>query len=714
MAYTTHSDSSPDKNTSYIDTSLNRLVQNNPYHPTAPNILWPTYYDVFVNKTDDQQVSVSVSDEKHLTGDIDVSNDNALYMNHKPRLGSTVESTFGTLDTGLTDYNHGIVYFSALPASDFTLTYLADPDKYYGEYISQMQDVLHKLEIWAGAGPGPVEGGEGVRSAEILVKTRNAKIDNKLPNRIHVQGLAEDIAFKSLDGQPGHTITLGNSNDVVEINASEFKVYCGTFGDSVLDPITGTITDHTSDILNMIGLVSMSPTGTTRASGFSDASVTGLVFNPNVDADTGRFSGNFDALRVYGNAVVLGNLHTLGTHTVVSATTAMNISVFQEGLSVNGDSWFGDATDDKVYVAGDLIVSGRIDQVGSTTEHDVTINRDIILNNHGGTTPSLVDGLDPSYIANRHRYMRPAGPDWCGDTVNICSIGQMAEDGTLTGGAASTATQDSTTGDLVVDTTISSNALLVNIAGGGLYYTDRFNDGTWIFDIRSGPSAGEKIPIAAYNSATTSWQLSRTLSSLPASGMSYRIYNPYFCNPDFVALNGNDFDITASTTNPVVADVRGIVKSNVNADTASVNSADSGTKYLSLANENSVASAGLESDGVWYGSDYGVPSDQSILVAEAEHNGGGTFDQLTTYRPAGKYDSTWRQFASTTPTIYHNLGGDFRAQDYKVTVHTAGASAAGPGTVTQVTDPIISAIDRKTATITVPSTDTWVRIKIEV
>lgn len=709
MAYTTHSDSSPDKNTSYINTSLNRLVQNNPYHPAAPNILWPTYYDVFVNKTDDQQVSVSVSDEKHLTGSIDVSNSNALYMNHKPRLGSTVIATDETavIDTGLTDYNHGIIYFSTLPTGSFTLTYLADPDKYYGEYLSQMQDVLHKLEIWAGAGSTK---NEGVRSAEVLVKSTNAKIDSKLPKRIHVQGLAEDISFKSLDGQPGHTITLGNSNDVVEINASEFKVYCGTFGDSVLDPITGTITDHTGDVLNMIGLVSMSPTGTTRASGLSDASVTGLVFNPNVDADTGRFSGNFDALRVYGNAVVLGNLHTLGTHTVVNAETTMNISVFQEGLSVNGDSWFGDATDDKVYVAGDLIVSGKIDQIGNTTEDDVTINRDLILGNHNGTTPSLVDGLDPSYIANRHKYMRPAGPDWCGDTVNICSIGQMAEDGTLTGGAASTATQDSTTGDLVVDTSMSINEIIT----GDLYYANRFNDGTWIFDIRSGPSAGEKIPIAAYNSTDTGWQLSRTLSSLPASGMSYRIYNPYFCNPDFVTLNGNDFDITASTTNPVVADVRGIVKSNVNADTASVNSADSGTKYLSLANENSVASAGLESDGVWYGSDYGVPSDQSILVAEAEHNGGSTFDQLTTYRPAGKYDSTWRKFASTTPTIYHNLGGDFRAQDYKVTIHTAGTSAAGPGAVTQITTGAISPIDRKTAVIEVPSTDTWVRIKIEV
>jgi len=708
MAYTTHSDSSPDKNTSFINTSLNRLVQNNPYHPAAPNILWPTYYDVFVNKTDDQQVSVSVSDEKHLTGDIDVSNNNALYMNHKPRLGSTVESTFGTLDTGLTDYNHGVVYFSALPASDFTLTYLADPDKYYGEYLSQMQDVLHKLEIWAGAGSTK---NEGVRSAEVLVKSTNAKIDSKLPKRIHVQGLAEDISFKSLDGQPGHTITLGNSNDVVEINANEFKVYCGSFeGGSALDPMTGTITDHTGDILNMIGLVSMSPTGTTRSTGITDAAVTSALF---LD-DSGRDQGVHDALRVYGNTYIAGNLFTLGGHTVINSQAEIQVNTFQEDLQVNGDAYLGNGSADKVYIAGDLTVSGRIDQVGSTTEHDVTINRDIILNNHGGTTPSLVDGLDPSYIANRHKYMRPAGPDWCGDTVNICSIGQMAEDGTLTGGAASTATQDSTTGDLVVDTTISSNALLVNIAGGGLYYTDRFNDGTWIFDIRSGPSAGEKIPIAAYNSATTSWQLSRTLSSLPASGMSYRIYNPYFCNPDFVALNGNDFDITASTTNPVVADVRGIVKSNVNADTASVNSADSGTKYLSLANENSVASAGLESDGVWYGSDYGVPSDQSILVAEAEHNGGSTFDQLTTYRPAGKYDSTWRKFASTTPTIYHNLGGDFRAQDYKVTIHTAGTSADGPGAVTQITTGAISPIDRKTAVIEVPSTDTWVRIKIEV
>ena len=704
MAYTTHSDSSPDKNTSFINTSLNRLVQNNPYHPTASNILWPTYYDVFVNKTDDQQVSVSVSDEKHITGDINTADNNALYMNHKPRLGSTITSTFGTIDTGLTDYNHGIVYFvgGSLPASDFTLTYLADPDKYYGEYISQMQDVLHKLEIWAGAGSTK---NEGVRSAEILVKTTNARLKSKLPNRIYVQGLEKDISFQSLPGLSNH-ITLGNSEDIVNIDAKEFRVYRGTFGDpNTADPITGTITDHTGDLLNMIGLVNISPTGTTRSTGFTtDDVASGLISGAH------RNDGLEDALRVYGNTYIAGNLFTLGDHTVVSVNESIQVNTFQEDLLVQGNTTLGNETDDKVYIGGDLIVSGKIDQIGTTPGKNVTINRDIILDNHDGTKPSLVDGLDPSYIASRHKYMRPAGPDWCGDTVNICSIGQMAEDGTLTGGAASTATEDSATGDLVIDTSISTNEIIT----GDLHYTGRFDDGTWIFNVQSGPSVGEKIPVAAYDYTATGWKLSRVLSSVPVAGMSYKVYNPYFCNPDFVNTSTANFEVTASTTNPIVANVRGIVKSNIASDNAiSISTDVAGYKYLLLANENPGSSKFMETDGVWYGSDYGVPSDQSIIVAEVTSDAGGNLASLITYRPAGKYDSTWRKFGSTTPTIYHNLGGDFRAQDYKVTVHTAGTDAT-PGTITQVTDSTISEIDRKTAVIEVPSTDTWVRIKIEV
>jgi len=713
MAYTTHSDSSPDKNTSFINTSLNRLVQNNPYHPAAPNILWPTYYDVFVNKTDDQQVSVSVSDEKHLTGDIDVSNNNALYMNHKPRLGSTVASTFGTLDTGLTDYNHGVVYFSALPASDFTLTYLADPDKYYGEYLSQMQDILHKLEIWAGAGPGP---NEGVRSAEVLVKSTNDKIESKLPNRIHVQGLEDNITFGSV-GTTSNYITLGNSEDVVRINAKEFQVYRGTFDDgNTDDPITGTITDHTGDTLNMIGLVNISPTGATRSTGFTtDDVASGLVSGAH------RNDGLEDALRVYGNTYIAGNLFTLGDHTVVSVNESIQVNTFQEDLLVRGNTTLGDATNDQVYVGGDLTVSGKINQIGYTPQDSVAVNRDITLGNHGGTLkPSLVDGLDPSYIANRHEYMRPAGPDWCGDTINICSIGQTAEDGTLVGGASSTATANSTEANSVTDTAISSTAIFDNIAGGGLYYTDRFNDGTWILAVQSGPSAGEKVPIAAWNSATNTWILSRALSSIPTNGMSYKIYNPYFCNPDFVSIS-TTFNVTASTTDPVVANIRGIVKSNVTSPSSSVDQSN-GVKYLFLSNRNPGSSRFMETDGVWYGSDYGVPSDQSVIVAEAEWTGGGggSMSTLVTYRPAGKYDSTWRWITGTSVTLNHNLGGDFRAQDYKITIHSAGTTSAAPSAtivphgIAGSGDWSVSSITRKTITVVTPDTDTWVRIKIEV
>ena len=163
MAYTTHSDSSPENNTSYINTGLVSLVPINPYNPSATAINWPANYDLFVNKTNDQQVSVSVSDETHAVSEIA---DSGLYLNHKPRRGTTINATAGAvIDSSLTDYNHGVIYFSTLPTSEFTVTYLADPDKYYGEYLTQIQDVLHKLEIWAGAGSTM---NEGVRTADDL------------------------------------------------------------------------------------------------------------------------------------------------------------------------------------------------------------------------------------------------------------------------------------------------------------------------------------------------------------------------------------------------------------------------------------------------------------------------------------------------------------------------------------------------------------------
>ena len=193
MAYTTHSDSSPENNTSYINQALVNLVPNNPYHPNATTINWPSNYDLFVNKTNDQQVSVNVSDETHEVSEITA--DSGVYLNHKPRRGTSITATAGAvINSGVIDYNHGIVYFNTLPTSEFTVSYLADPDKYYGEYLTQIQDVLHKLEIWAGAGSVM---NEGVRTAEVLINSTNSKVDSKLPHNIHIADLGKDITFQS-------------------------------------------------------------------------------------------------------------------------------------------------------------------------------------------------------------------------------------------------------------------------------------------------------------------------------------------------------------------------------------------------------------------------------------------------------------------------------------------------------------------------------------
>ena len=687
MAYITHSDSSPENNTSYINTGLVSLVPNNPYHPNATNINWPSNYDLFVNKTNDQQVSVSVSDETHAVAEITA--DSGLYLNHRPRRGTTIDynsgAAGGAIDTGKTDYNHGMVYFSTLPTAEVTFTYLADPDKYYGEYLTQVQDVLHKLEIWAGAGNTL---NEGVRSADILVKNRNIKIDSKLPNRIHVQGLTEDINFQS-SGVLSNTITLGNSYDTVAVNAKNFNVFRGTFNDgSTGDPITSTITDHSGDTVYLNGMVSLSPTGITRAAGLTPADVTGLVFHPNTDPATGRFTGELDALRVYGNAIILGNLHTLGTHTVVNSTTTVDYSLFQEGIKINGNSHLGDATADNVYVSGPITVTGKI-----TAKDNIEVTKSISLNNNNSNSISTVDGLDPSYIANRHTYMRPAGPDWCGDSINICSFGITAGTGNVTGGYEGATTHAAVSNSYLVDTGATGAYALTGIE----YYTGRFSDGNWIADIRSGPDIGEKIPVVKWDPVITGWQLSRDLSAIQNSGVSYRVYNPHYNLPDFVSASAMTLTISASTTNSIVANVKGIVKvCNENKALALEN--ETGRHYLFMSNENADLATldSLESNPIWYTKMHGVPSDKSIIVGHVDATGltpNINSDSLVIYQQSDKYDSTWLKVsdlaANNLPAhpeglntnhnvFYHNLGGEYRWHDVNFTILGATTAADGP------------------------------------
>ena len=682
MAYTTHSDSSPSSgnNTSYINAALASLVPNNPYHPSATAINWPANYDLFVNKTNDQQVSVSVSDETHAVSEIA---DSGLYLNHKPRRGTTINATAGAvIDSSLTDYNHGVIYFSTLPTSEFTVTYLADPDKYYGEYLTQIQDVLHKLEIWAGAGSTM---NEGVRTAEVLINSTNSKVDSKLPHNIHIADLGKDITFQSdAADTAGNTINLGNSYDIVTVNAKEFNVFRGTFNDgNTGDPITVTISDHSGDTVNMSGLVNMSPTGITRATGISYAAITGALFT----TDSGRDGGDNDALRVFGDVFIAGDLFTMGNHTVQNVTTTSSFNVFTDNIRVKGDSYLGDGSVDNVYIAGPTTATGKI-----TAKDNIEVAKSISFTNNGGTTVSTVDGLDASYIANRHTYMRPAGPDWCGDSINICSFGITAGTGNVNGGYEGSTTHAAAVGKNLIDTSAATAYALTGVS----YYTGRFSDGNWIADIRSGPDVGQKVPVVKWDPTITGWELSRSLSTLQDSGVSYRVCNPHYNLPDFVSVAGTTFTISASATSPVVADVRGIVKVCDAIATKDMENV-TGRHYLFMSNENADAGGlnSLESNPVWYTQTHGVPSDKSIVVGHVDVTGATpavNSNSLVVYQQSNKYDSTWLRLSDLTANnylehpqgadtnhniFYHNLGGEYRIHDVKFTIFGAPNDAAG-------------------------------------
>ena len=684
MAYTTHSNSSPENNTSYINTGLVSLVPNNPYSPNATTINWPANYDLFVNKTNDQQVSVNVSDEAHAVSEITA--DSGLYLNHKPRRGTTIDTTDGVIDSGLIDYNHGVIYFSTLPTVEVNLTYLADPDKYYGEYLTQIQDVLHKIEIWAGAGSSI---NEGVRTAEVLINSTNAKVDSKLPHNIHIADLGKDITFQSdAADTTGNTINLGNSYDIVTVNAQQFNVFRGTFNDgNTGDPVVATITDHSGDTVNMRGLVNLSPTGITRATGITFAAITGALFT----TDSGRDGGANDALRVFGDTFIAGDLFTMGNHVVQNVTTTSSFNVFTDNMLVKGDSFLGDASTDNVYIAGPTTATGKI-----TAKNNLEVAKSITLNNADNIV-STVDGLDASYVANRHIYMRPAGPGWCGDSVNICSFGTTAGTGDLVAGYEGATTHAAVAGKNLIDTGATGAYALTGIE----YYTGRFSDGNWIADIRSGPDIGQKVPLVKWDPTITGWELSRSLSTVQNSGVSYRIYNPHYNLPDFVSTAGMTLNISASASNPIIADVKGIVKvCNFNTSVSLEN--ETGKHYLFMSNENADAGTfnipvgSLESSPTWYTEKHGVPSDKSIIVGHVDATGTTPeldANSLVIYQESDKYDSTWLKVSDLTAgnltahpagvaanhvVFYHNLGGEYRVHDVHFTILGADTLGDGP------------------------------------
>jgi len=704
MTYQTDSEHSPldSTNTGELTASIIRRVKGNPFHVNATDIGWPTYYDAWPNKTNDQMSSVNVTDETHTVSEVDQDSNNALYLNHRPKLGSNITiagDATAVLDTGagVTDYTHGIVYFSTMPTGDFSVEYMADPDKYYGEFINQLQDGLHEIQNVLGAG-GTIN--EGIKNAEIWVDSSSAELSVRLPNKIHVRELTQDTAIKSADSDlVGNTIQFGNGADNLYLKSDSMQ-----------------IGDDTGDIVQMDGILKLSPTGQSLNPAYSVADV------------TGEDTGDYDALKVFGDAFIGGDLRILGNQTTINIEQTVSTSVVNDNWHVKGTTYLGDNSDDILVVAGPATVTGAFTQVGAAGE-DATFYHDIVLQNSGAT--SLVDGLDPSYIAAVQGYIRPAGPDWAGDCLNMMSIGILTDSGASTGGIVSTASATASNAYEVVDTDATgTNTFLSAGDGNGLYHPGRFDDGTWFLRVTSGVNIGDYVRVSSFDTGSGTWTLTRSLSSVTEAGAAYEVVNPYLCESDVLSGNSTTLTVRASTTTPVIGSNNGQIK--IRQSNQALSAGSNGRFYVHLT-QDVTGQGDLEQAAIFAINNRHAGSDQSVVVGEYERVG-GSFQSVVSYRPNLKYDSGWRLVEagggtrlspSATNVIHHRVGGKFRIPSYKIKIMEADDSTVAllqaPDEDTIRVRPVgapgaayaITALNENTLTFQAPASGVWIRLIVE-
>jgi hypothetical protein len=684
MTYVTDSTKSPAVNTGDITPGLVQRVANNAYHPNATVVNYPTKYDSLINKTNDQQTSVNVTDELHNSGAIDTSNSNRLFLQHRPRLGTSITfpgENVGVINTGLTDYNNGVIYWSTMPTGDpITVQYLADPDRYFGEYLNSIQDVVHQLQLLVGAGSAV---NEGLKNAEFWVDSTTSAFADRAPNRIHVRNLEKDITLASDAGDlTGHTITIGNVADNVILG------------------------DDTGSFAQTKGILHCDLTGQSRDPLISDASVT--------SADTGLY----DVLKCYGNVLIAGNLKVLGTETVVQTQFTSQVAIVQEDFAVRGHTYLGNNAGDAVIIAGDVTITGQVTQ-GTTGSKNLRIGNNLVMMN-SGTNSGTVDGLDASYIANVHKYYRPGGPNWGQDCVNFGRMGTTIDTGSVArAGYSGTTTSAASNADELIDTGILGDFTGLASADNGFYYDSRCSDGTWFIRITSGGGAerGKVIRVDSVDTGNNLIKLSRALDTAAGSGVTYSLFNPYFCDGTWLTTTApSTVNINASAGDPYVANSNGIVKV-ASANTALAGASSNAQYYLYM---NLDGDADENTPQFHFNTGSGAPSDESTLIGEVEKSS-STFHPIVNYRPDLKFDSTWRYGGggtyqvATTHTFIHNIGGTFRLSDLKIVIMNGG-SGSTPASFTRP-DPsshAITALTATTITIAGLTAGDWWRIQISV
>lgn len=640
MSYETNHSSAPSNNTGDLTSSLIRRVEHNPYHHLATTIHYPDGYDEFVTQTNDQMSPVLVEDETYgvsaiLTGEL---YNNSLYLQHKPKFRTPITVSDGVITNG-TDYEHGVVYFSTMPTGEFTVQYLSDPDKYFGEHITVLQASIHKLENLLGAGTTVHE---GIKNAEFILASKPAALNNRLPHAVSLSTLTGDLSFGSEVGTDPIEITLGSGQDTVNVDAVEFNVYSST-GDTTINlgQLTGDLTNVAGD-LTILGHTYAGDPSTTVSPSVSQVTVDNFKL-------TGTpYTGDTLKLAVHGDAVFFGDAYFFGQVISIDVTREITVSVHESDLAVDhtltvgGDSYFGTSTNSRAYFAGNATLTGGLTVIGAGNA-SISFDGPIVMTNGSVKGPfqqGTVDGLDCSYIERVRKYQRP---EFKTGHVND-GVRAVIYSGTVTSTGAA---------NELIDTGASTMA---SALPAGTFFSGRFNGGDFVALITSGPNAGQRVPIWSYNNtAPYKWFLSRSLATAATAGTTYQIYHANGHSNVVQAATGLNVTIKGSTSVPLIANANGIIKVRTTDYTLSLPA--STTSYVFLSTAPGVN--GIDQDEpTFYSKTNYIEDEKSVLLA-AVTTDGSSVTAITNYDFNASYDSGWVKFDTVASGNVKLAGADW-------------------------------------------------------
>lgn len=665
MPYETQSSYAPGYSGAFAS-SLYQVIHNNPNDSDSTNYLWPTKYSSYVQKRNADLGSFIVNDEIRSLTEIDTLDSNSLYLYHKivppgtiAGFSGTILVSDGVLVTGLTDYHEGKIHFATLPTGNqFTVVYIAQPDAIAAEHINVMQNSLMKIEQVLGATDTPTY---GIKNAKFLLigSDLTGSQASYMPNAVPSDGFTESsIIFRGESGYQ-HSVQIGNSYDILKFNSSRIE-FLSTEGYAASAPWPAPGTGNLQIMMS----------GDTHLRGQATVGASWPARSVGIYTNSGQYTGA--AIRILGDVFVAGSLFVTGSQTTLVSQTTITGHLVQSNLTVSGDA----------NIIANLRVGGTFSVTGSSSLGYATVRNDLYVNGHIGLSnsgaPSLVDGLDPSYVADTMAFWNR---DPNTNSVISCywSPIRYTEWFDPAGGTTFTGSRTITMSGQVLSKTGSSSGNYIQTTMKLPYaplgiYEDSIWDGESMCRWISGPVNGREslvLKMSSLNSSSgySTGSMIRLVNDSQYTNVSagdrFEIYAPgnRYCSPSFIdtptKVAGDPvITISATNANPLVFNVNGQIRrmsqSSVEVNmaqmlnnTSSYPANGSVTGYIYTRSIGNLQQSEYSQSFGFYARPYYAPLQEEICLGHVNlTRTGGTWGNdanwsIQHYAPDAYWDSGW-------------------------------------------------------------------------